>query len=204
VLVVAFSRRDRRGVLAQQIHGTSYTNPSLLAVTSGGGTMAFYGLLRPFTAFYALPNAPATPRACPAAGLDGAAAMRSHRPYGAAVAAIAAGPCHVSPVTPDVTDANDPAAEPSSSASPSQVLAAVPRGAEPAPEYICAEFTSGGNSEKFTTNQLHLRIGRLSSHGDPSPAHAGGVSLSTSTEIMRPSASGADFVGRACINAYDT
>jgi hypothetical protein len=48
-----------------------------------------------------------------------------------------------------VTEENDCAAEPSSSANPSQAAAAASIGPEPAPACINAEFISGGNTKKL-------------------------------------------------------
>ena len=80
----------------------------------------------------------------------------SHPTYGAAAPAIAtaAGPCHAAPANPDVTDPNDPAAEPNSPANPSQAAAASNIGPGPAPKYIRAELISGGNTRKFITTIL--------------------------------------------------
>jgi len=76
--------------------------------------------------------------------------------YGAAAAAIAAdaGPCQAWPVSPAVTDSNESAAEPNSSANPSQAAAAYNIGAEPAPENISNELISGGNIGKFAMVDL--------------------------------------------------
>ncbi|BBX97934.1 hypothetical protein MLAC_32280 [Mycobacterium lacus] len=77
--------------------------------------------------------------------------MLSHRAYGTAAAAIAidAGPCHDEPASTEISDENEPAAEPNSAANPSQADAASSIGPEPAPLYISAEFTSGGATTKF-------------------------------------------------------
>ena len=71
--------------------------------------------------------------------------------YRAATDVIAAdaAPCHDSPASPEVTDPKEAAAEPNSPANPSQAAAAASIGPDPAPRYIRAELTSGGNTEKF-------------------------------------------------------
>jgi len=55
-----------------------------------------------------------------------------------------------------VTDENDDAADPNSEANASQAAAAFNIGAEPAPENIRAELTSGANTEKFITTVQSL------------------------------------------------
>ncbi|BBX96600.1 hypothetical protein MLAC_18940 [Mycobacterium lacus] len=79
------------------------------------------------------------------------AAALSHSAYCAAATAIAIdeAPCQAPPVSPDVTDPNDAAAEVSSSARPAQDAAAAAIGSDPAPANIRAELISGGNTEKF-------------------------------------------------------
>ncbi|BCI90437.1 hypothetical protein NIIDMKKI_56430 [Mycobacterium kansasii] len=71
--------------------------------------------------------------------------------YGAAAAdmAAAAAPCHAWPVSPEVTDVNDCAAVPNSSANPSQAAAACSIGADPAPVNMRSELISGGKTKKF-------------------------------------------------------
>jgi hypothetical protein len=66
--------------------------------------------------------------------------------------AAAAAPCHPWPVSPEVTDPNELAADCNSAASPSQAVAAASIGADPGPEYIRSELISGGNIEKFIFN----------------------------------------------------
>src|SRR6185312_16320697 len=70
--------------------------------------------------------------------------------------AAAAAPCHAASVSPDVTDPNELAAVPSSPANPSQAAAADSIGPAPAPRWISAELTSGGNTKKFMTPRLSL------------------------------------------------
>jgi hypothetical protein len=60
---------------------------------------------------------------------------------------------------------NDDAAEDNSSANPFQAAAAASMGAEPAPENIRAELTSGANTEKFIAT-----VPSLSVRGDITPA----------------------------------
>ncbi|COX47615.1 Uncharacterised protein [Mycobacterium tuberculosis] len=56
-----------------------------------------------------------------------------------------------------MTDANDCAAVPNSSASPSQAAAAASIGAVPAPMNIRKELISGGSTTKLTAPVLPLR-----------------------------------------------
>ncbi len=58
---------------------------------------------------------------------------------------------------PDVTDPNAAAADPNSSANPAHAAAAANIGAEPAPQNIRNELTSGGNTEKFINPPLLQR-----------------------------------------------
>jgi hypothetical protein len=83
-----------------------------------------------------------------------------HATNGAAAAAIAAeaGPCHSSSVNPDNTASYDNAVDRNSAANDFHADAATNNGPEPAPEYIRAELTSGGNTPKSNT----ALIGRLS------------------------------------------
>jgi hypothetical protein len=76
-----------------------------------------------------------------------------HPTYGTAAAAIAAdaGPCHSSSVNPDNTALYDNAVDRNSAATDFHADAATSKGPEPAPEYIRAELTSGGNTPKSTT-----------------------------------------------------
>lgn len=96
---------------------------------------------------------PATARACPAAPWAWADAASRKLEYGTAAAVIAtdAGPCQAWPARFGVTDENEEAAVPSSEAYPSHADAAANIGAEPAPENISAELTSGGSTKKLTT-----------------------------------------------------
>src|SRR5258708_3739086 len=96
-------------------------------------------------------NSLATAWACVAAPEACVAAALNHPAYGAAAAAMAwdAGPCHPWAANPEVTEENDSAAESSSEASPFQAAAAESIGAEPAPENINHELTSGGNVMKL-------------------------------------------------------
>jgi hypothetical protein len=57
-----------------------------------------------------------------------------------------------------VTLENDDAAEDNSSANPFQAAAAANMGAEPAPENIRAELTSGANTEKFIATVPSLSV----------------------------------------------
>lgn len=92
-------------------------------------------------------KAATTAAAWAAASSEWLAAVASHAVYGAAAAdiAAAAGPCHVAPAKPEVTDPNELAAERSSLANPVQAVAAASIGPDPAPVSISAELTSGGN-----------------------------------------------------------
>ena len=56
-----------------------------------------------------------------------------------------AGPCHACPTNPAVTDVNESAAAPKSSANPAHAAAASNIGAAPAPENIRNELISGGS-----------------------------------------------------------
>jgi hypothetical protein len=125
-------------------------NPFRLAATANGWTVAAR----------AASNALATACACPAVPVARAAASLRNRVYGAAAAVIAAdaGPCHAWPVNPDVIAENDDAAEDNSSANPFQAAAAANMGAEPAPENIRAELTSGDNTEKFIRTVPSLSV----------------------------------------------
>ena len=111
-----------------------------LAVTITGGTVAAT----------ADSNAVAAARACPAANSACPAAALNHPTYGIAAAAIDtdAGPIHCPLANPAITDANDDADACKSDANPSQAIAAINNGPDPAPAKIRAELISGGNHEK--------------------------------------------------------
>ena len=62
-----------------------------------------------------------------------------------------AGPDHGPFARTETTDLNDAAEARKSDANPSHATAAISSGAAPAPVYIRAELTSGGNTRKFIT-----------------------------------------------------
>ena len=70
--------------------------------------------------------------------------------------AVAAAPCHAPCTSPEVTDLNEAAAEPSSLASPSQAAAAASIGPDPAPANIRPELISGGNTTKVINSHLSV------------------------------------------------
>ena len=57
----------------------------------------------------------------------------------------------MSPVSAEITEAYETAAECNSAAGPVQAEAAASSGADPGPEYIRAELISGGNAPKSIT-----------------------------------------------------
>ena len=62
--------------------------------------------------------------------------------------AVDDGPSHGSPVSSEITDPYEDAAECNWAASPFQAVAAAIIEVDPGPEYIRAELTSGGNAPK--------------------------------------------------------
>ncbi|GAB7145689.1 hypothetical protein LRC484719_42910 [Mycobacterium riyadhense] len=111
-----------------------------MAAITGGGTVAANA------ASYAAADAMACTPACSAA----APVYVNQAMYGWAAAAAEsdAGPSHSWPVSSDITASKEVAVELSSTAKPFHAAAADSSGPAPAPEYISAELTSGGNAAK--------------------------------------------------------
>jgi hypothetical protein len=114
-----------------------------LAVTAAGCTVAAC----------ATSNAVAAARAWTPAEVACPDAAVNHPTYGAAAAAIdaEAGPAHGPAVNPTTTESNDDADACKSCANPSQAVAAICNGPDPAPAKIRAELISGGNHANSRT-----------------------------------------------------